>query len=339
MARSVLTIGSFDGVHLGHRALLGAARELAAAHSAKVVALAFDPHPLTTISPDSAPFRLTTWLTRRNLLLQAGADVVIRLQPCRDVLDLAPEAFVQRMVQDHAPRAFVEGPDFHFGCRRAGDIALLARLGDAMDFDAHIIQPVTTVLDDHSIVQVSSTLTRWLLRHGRVGDAARLLGRPYRLEGEVVPGDRRGRLIGFPTANLLTDLMLPADGVYAARAILPDGRILPAALNVGERPTFGGATRTVEAHILSAPPNSPGSVPPESSWAPLAGLPEYHWPLELELVAWLRDQVRFAGVEGLRDQLHRDCDRVREVLDRDASPPIPSHSRDVRAALVAGAHP
>ncbi len=318
--RSVLSIGSFDGVHRGHAALIRRARELAVAGppETRVVALVFDPHPLTVINPESAPARVTLFDDRRRWLLEAGADEVVRLQPAPELLSLSPEAFIDRKVSEFAPIAIVEGADFRFGRGRAGDVALLGELGLRKGFRAEVLEPVTVTLDDHSLVAASSTLCRWLLRHGRVRDAATVLGRPHRLIGVVAQGDRRGRTIGFPTANVISELLLPADGVYAARAVLPSGASVPAAVNIGERPTFAGAARTVEAHLLLDPADNPASPAcgplPGVPWAPVPGLSEYGWTIELELIGWLRDQVRFAGIGALVEQLRRDCARVRELV-------------------------
>jgi riboflavin kinase/FMN adenylyltransferase len=303
----VLTIGSFDGVHQGHAALIAAAKALAAPHRARVVAMAFDPHPLTALNPPSAPGRLTTWPQRQRLLLAAGADEVVRLPPSPAMLALTAEEFVAHIVRDQRPLAIVEGPDFRFGRARAGDNAMLAALGQRHGFAVRVLEPVEATLDDHSVVTVSSSLTRWLLRQGRVRDAWRLLARPYTLVGEIVRGDRRGRTIGFPTANIHTPLMLPGDGVYAARAVLDDARVFPAAVNIGPRPTFPDAPPSVEAHLILPTPDA------HAPWAPIEGLPEYGWSIRLELCAFLRDQAKFPGLPALRAQLARDVDRARTL--------------------------
>jgi riboflavin kinase/FMN adenylyltransferase len=160
-------------------------------------------------------------------------------------------------------------------------------------------------------------MVRWLLNNGRVSDAARVLGRPHTLRGMVVRGDRRGRTIGYPTANIESPCLAPADGVYAGRARLGDGRVFTAAISVGTKPTFGEGMRAVEAVLMgeSADPAADGLVgrgaPP---WAPLPGLPEYGWMIDLEFVAWIREQVRFDGVERLLDQMARDCARIAEIV-------------------------
>ncbi len=301
---SVLTIGNFDGVHIGHATLIARARAIAAQHASRprVVALSFDPHPLTRLRPELAPPMLTTFEERCRLLSAAGADAVVRLEPTQELLSLSPEAFVAHIVAEHAPVAIVEGPDFHFGKSRAGNNKVLADLGRLHGFEVSVVAPVESSLNDQSIVTVSSTIIRWLVQHGRVADAARLLGRPYILTGTVVRGDQRGRQIGFPTANLATPCMLPADAVYAGTAELADGRRFHSAIHVGTRSTFDDSTRTVEAYILD--------------WkGPVAeGTAEYGWPLRLEIAHWLRDQARFETVGHLVEQIGRDVNRTRTLV-------------------------
>lgn len=307
-ARTVLTIGNFDGVHLGHRALIARARELADAEAGtgRVVALTFHPHPVTVLAPERAGPALTTFDRRVMALREAGADEIVRLEPTTQLLGSSPEAFIARLVEEYAPGAIVEGSDFRFGQARAGDVQTLLRLGKAMGFDVEIVEPVSVALSDQTIVTASSSIVRWLLQHGRIRDATRVLGRPYELAGNVIRGDRRGREIGFPTANLRFETLAPGDGVYAAQAALPGGRLYPAAVHVGPRATFDLPERTVEAHIMRWP-------------GPLAeGTPEYEWPLVLLFYGWLRGQAKFESVETLVEQMGRDVGRAKEMLDRRA---------------------
>ncbi|MDX2018146.1 MAG: riboflavin kinase [Planctomycetota bacterium] len=321
MSRSAVTIGNFDGVHAGHAALLAKCREAVRAGRAdRVVAMTFDPHPASLLRPGTEPARLTTLERRRELLRAAGADEVVALTPTPELLDLSPEDFVRRVVREHGATVFAEGPDFRFGRGRGGGLETLRALGPTMGFALLEVAPVEVSLSDHTLVPASSSVTRWLVSHGRVGDARRVLSRAdgtgYELEGTVTRGDRRGRTIGFPTANLACETMLPDDGVYAARATVP-GRAgtIPAALNVGTRPTFQGVERRVEAHIIG--------LAPASAQAPeIPGLPEYGWRLRLELVAYLRDQVKFASLPALVEQLGRDVARAREIASQRAEPTI-----------------
>jgi len=304
---SVVTIGSFDGVHLGHGALVRRARAIAdelgrAGARARVVALAFFPHPVSVLAPGREPALLSTFEHRSSRLRALGADDVIALEPSPEMLARTPEEFVGWLVDHHHPAAVVEGTDFHFGKGRAGSVRTLADLGKRFGFATEIVPPVEVALTDQTIVTASSTITRWVVEHGRVRDAARVLGRPYALSGTVVRGDRRGRTIGFPTANIETIQAIPGDGVYAGIAILPDGRRMPAAVHVGPRSTFGRENRTVEAYIMDwAGPEAEGGA-------------EYGWPITVEFIAWLRGQVRFDSVDALVAQIRRDVNRARSAI-------------------------
>lgn len=304
--KSVLTIGNFDGVHLGHAALVARARTIADADGLRVVSLSFDPHPASLLRPGAEPPRLTTFEQRREQLLALGVDEVHRLEPTPDLLDQTPEAFIDRIVEQHAPAAIVEGVDFRFGKGRAGGMDTLAALGAGHGFEAIPVEPLEVALSDHALVVASSTVTRWLLAHGRVRDAARVLGRPYEMAGTIVSGDRRGRTIGYPTANLDSPCLPPGDGVYAGLADLPDGRTVPAAISVGTKPQFtrGEAPRTTEAFLLDI----------ERDGSAIAGLAEYGWPIRLRFIGFLRDQGRFAGLDALLAQMDRDCARARRML-------------------------
>lgn len=318
--RCVITVGNFDGVHVGHAALIARARDLARAHNAPggVVVLAFDPHPRTRLRPDSAPPPLTAFDQRAGLLRAAGADSVHRLEPTDDLLGLSPAAFIEWVIKTFEPCAFVEGPDFRFGNGRAGDLDTLRQLGDSRGFEVVTVPALATALSDNTIVTASSSIARWLVERGRARDAWNVLGRPHRLAGTVVQGDRRGRGLGFPTANLDTPNLLPADGVYAALAHTPDGQHQPAAVSVGTKPQFqnqaGPHARTAEAFLLDAAA--------EPGQANIPGLPEYGWPLALDIIGWLRDQMRFDSVERLLAQMSRDCSRAREIADAVTLPPL-----------------
>jgi riboflavin kinase / FMN adenylyltransferase len=305
--QTVLSIGSFDGVHAAHVALVRDARHLADAGGARAVALCFDPHPATLLRPQAVPPRLTTFGQRRDLLLAAGAHEVVRLEPTRELLSKSPEEFIGEVVERFAPLAFVEGRDFHFGHRRAGTIQTLEGLGERYGFTVHIHQTMEAALTDNTVVPVSSTLVRWLLEQGRVRDAAIVLGRAYAIEGRVVKGDRRGRQIGFPTANIDTPCLVPGDGVYGGTAELEDGRCFTAAISIGSKPTFSSRGRALEAFLLN--------VHPEDASGCIPGLPEYGWNVRLTLSHWLRDQAKFGSVAELIDQMHRDCQRIASLSE------------------------
>jgi riboflavin kinase/FMN adenylyltransferase len=312
---SVITVGNFDGVHLGHGAILRRAQELARAHNAPggVLVLSFDPHPATRIAPARAPRRLTAFEHRVALLRDAGAAHVHRLEPTDEFLGLSPEGFVEWVCGRFNPCAWVEGPDFHFGRGRAGNMATLRNLGEDRGFEVDQVSAVAVALTDNTVVTASSTIARWLIERGRARDVWCVLGRPHRLVGAVTRGDRRGRTLGFPTANIDTACMLPGDGVYGAVATLPDGLRYPAALSVGTKPQFDGEVRTAEAFILglTSEPGGPN----------LPGLPEYGWPITIDIVGWVRGQMRFDSVERLVEQMGRDCARAREAAHAAMYPP------------------
>lgn len=313
---TVVTIGNFDGVHLGHVALVRRAREIAerAGGGVRVVALAFDPHPAATLAPERVPPRLTTFEQRARLLGEAGADEVARLEPTGELLAMTPEQFLDEVVAELRPVAVVEGADFRFGNRRAGDVGTLEAIGKSMGFALEVVPPVEVALTDGTVVRASSTVTRWLLENGRARDAAAVLGRVHEVRGVVVKGDQRGRGIGYPTANVKSDVMAPGDGVYAGWGELPGGKRMVAAISVGDKPTFAGSAKAVEAFLMK-PEGGAGAVKAVKSWRPLHGLAEYGWPLRLTFEHWVREQVRFEGVPALLEQIERDCVRICEMMD------------------------
>ncbi|HHN77237.1 MAG TPA: hypothetical protein ENK11_00990, partial [Phycisphaerales bacterium] len=327
-------------------------------------------HPAAVLRPGRAPGRLSTFEQRAGLLCRAGADEVRRLEPDRALLSMSPETFLRYVKDEFHPGWLVEGADFHFGKGRSGHIGEMRSIGDRLGFRVEVVEPVEVVLRDHAIVTASSTIIRWLIGCGRVADAAIVLGRPYELTGVVVAGDRRGRAIGFPTANLAPEQAPPAAGVYAAMADLPGGRSLPAAVHVGERPSIGDGEHRVEAHILGLPTSfadaeqrapgvSEGAVIHDDQgasgasgasarrsragclpdWQPIDGLDETGWRLSLRFVSWVRDPIPFSSVDRLADQLARDCrrvaDRLRSVdevfIDTPVPPAIPASSEETPA--------
>lgn len=291
---SSLTVGVFDGVHLGHRSLL--ARVCALAGSGReATVLTFDPHPLEVVAPERAPRMLTTIPQRVELLSSLGITTVGVLDFAR-IRHLAAEEFaVDILARRLRAEVVVIGADFRFGRDRRGDPELLERVGRAAGFGVEVV-PAVAGPDGEPY---SSTRIRSLLAEGRVGEAATLLGRPFELRGTVEPGDARGRAIGFPTANLAMPerMALPADGVYAVRAVV-DGEEHPAVVNVGIRPTFGGGRRTVEAHLLDFDREV------------------YGRPMSLQFVERLRGERRFGSVDELAAQLARDVESGRVALAR-----------------------
>ncbi|HYE61234.1 MAG TPA: bifunctional riboflavin kinase/FMN adenylyltransferase [Phycisphaerales bacterium] len=294
---TAVTIGNFDGVHLGHAALVRRCRELAGGGPVRV--LSFDPHPMTLLRPQSAPARLSGFEQREAWLRGLGADEVVRLTPDESLLNKSAREFVVWLVERYRPRFVVEGDDFHFGKGRLGNNDTLRALGGELGFEVDVVPPVEVALGDDLIVRASSSIVRWLITQGRVADAGRVLGRAYEVAGVVRQGDQRGRTIGYPTANLSTEQLLPADGVYAAYAVLPNARRYACAVNVGTRPTFEGVERRLEAYVLEAP---------------ASGLEGYNWRLRVQLVAWVREDLKFDDVPSLVRQIERDCARVRDLL-------------------------
>lgn len=298
----VVTIGNFDGVHLGHQALLRAARSSADAQGqrGRVIAVVFAKHPAAILRDTPLAPPITPSDARAELLRHHGADEVVAIDPTRELLAMSPEAFLDSFFEEHRPDAIVEGDDFRFGANRAGDIAALRSLCQPRGVETIIVDQVDVGLTDQLVVRASSTITRWLLDRGRVSDAAIVLGRPHRLAGKVVRGDRRGREIGFPTANIDCPALFPADGIYAGFATLDDGQRWPAAISVGTKPTFNGVHRVVEAYLCG--------------WDGPRG-DEYGWGCALDCIAWIREQVRFASIASLVEQIERDVDQILRCLD------------------------
>jgi riboflavin kinase/FMN adenylyltransferase len=296
----VLTIGNFDGLHLGHQTMLKTVIERAHALSGEAVVYTFEPHPRKVLYPEKAPRLLTTFDQKRQLLDDIGVDVLIAEPFDRDFARVTPEQFVREYIHQRIrPVEVYVGYDFHYGRDREGSMRLLTETGPRLGFAVTIIPEVTVGGAD-----VSSTRIRDLLSEGRVEEAAALLARPFAIRGRVVPGDRRGRSLGFPTANLEAENeVLPAAGVYAGRVRLLDdeGRadapLHPAVLNVGVRPTFeDGQGFLAEAHLL----DWQGDL--------------YGEHVEVDFRHRLRGERRFDGVEALREQIARDADEARARL-------------------------
>lgn len=298
-----LTIGNFDGCHAGHASLVARARELAGP-GGRVEAMCFYPHPRTVLEPrpqsDAKPV-LMTYERREAVLRGMGADEVIRLEPTRELLAMTPDRFVSGVLLPRRPSWIVEGEDFRFGKARAGDVRTLAALGAHLGFGVEVAGTVEVAMSDQRVAPASSSLARWLVGEGRVEDAAAVLGRAHTIDGVVERGDRRGREIGFPTANVRTACLPPREGIYAGVAHLADGRSFTAAIHVGRRPTFDDPRPTIEAFVLG--------------WAgPVAeGREEYGWTIALEFRRWVRDQLRFPGVGPLVEQMNRDVALVRAM--------------------------
>lgn len=289
VADGAVTVGNFDGVHRGHRELVAAARRWADRVNGPCVAVTFDPPPGAVLRPVAGLLPLTTLDHRAELLHAAGADEVVVLATDAGLLSLSPEAFFEDVLQGLLEaKAVVEGYNFHFGRGRAGDTAALRRFCEAARIGFEEVSPLTVGGEP-----VSSSRVRAALVAGDVNGAAELLGRPYRIDGTVVTGAKRGRTLGFPTANLDgVETLLPKEGVYAVRAAVGEATY-PAAANVGPNPTFGEDARKIEVHLIGF------------------GGDIYGQPMGVEFVARLRDTRPFAGVSELSDQLQRDVEAAR----------------------------
>jgi riboflavin kinase/FMN adenylyltransferase len=297
LSRPVVAIGNFDGVHRGHAYIFQEARRLAREAGGEAVVLTFDPHPAKLLAPRFAPPLITSTERKLELIAEAGIDVVVVERFDRALAALSPEAFAVGVLGPDGigARRVCVGHDFTFGAQRAGTVATLQTLGRTAGFAVTIIDPVAI----EGLV-CSSTKVREFVLEGRVVGAARVLGRPPEVEGEVVRGDGRGRSIGVPTANIRPEAeLVPKNGVYAGWAELcgGDGRRFGAAINVGTNPTFvADRPVTVEAHLLDA------------------DLELYGRRLRIAFVERLRDEERFSSREALVEQIQRDIARTRALL-------------------------
>jgi riboflavin kinase / FMN adenylyltransferase len=298
-APCAVAVGNFDGVHVGHAAIVGRLRAAAARHGVSAVVLTFDPHPASILRPEQAPLPLTTPARRAELLLALGVNAVCVQPADAALMALEAEAFYAGVLRGRfAARAIVEGQDFRFGARRRGDVAMLATLCSRDGVELDVVPPV--VIDGEA---VSSSRIRTLVAAGRVAEAHTLMTAPYRLTGAVVVGARRGGTIGFPTANLAgIATLLPALGVYAAVAHV-DGVAVPAAVHVGPNVTFGETSVSVEAHLIG-----------------FAG-DLYGRPLDVDFLDRVRDTRRFSSVEDLKAQLADDVAAARRIVAAAASSP------------------
>ncbi|HEU0045174.1 bifunctional riboflavin kinase/FAD synthetase [Sphingomonas sp.] len=289
----VVALGNFDGFHLGHQAVVGRAIERARAAGRPALVATFDPHPVRFFRPDAPPFRLTTLDQRERLFAVAGADAMVVFRFDAALAALTAEQFVaERLVDGLDVGGVVTGEDFTFGYAKRGNTAVMATLGAQHGFAAETVGPVA--LDG---VPVSSSRIRHALQAGDPGAAARLLTRPFAIEGVVRHGDKLGRTMGYPTANLDLDRYLrPAYGIYAVRGRLPDGRVLDGAANLGVRPTFEPPKELLEPYFF----DFSGDL--------------YGQRIEVELVEYLRPEAKFDGLDALTAQMEQDCARARAVL-------------------------
>ena len=295
---AVMSVGNFDGVHLGHMRLLNYGKS----HlndAGELVVVTFEPHPMSRLRPELAPPRLTPPPMKRALLEKAGVDVLVELPPTPEVLSISARGFFNLLVEDLHVAHLVEGPDFSFGKGREGNLRNLQAWAEGTTMQVHAVEELSVALTTLHVVEVRSSLVRWLVAYGRVRDAAICLGRPYTLQGKIVRGFQRGRQLGMPTANFdCGEQFIPADGVYAGRCTVA-GKVYAAGVSIGTLPTFGETKRQVEAHLLGFD----GDL--------------YDQVMQVELLDYLREQIRFPSLEALKSRMWADMRRCQALATMD----------------------
>ncbi|SNS50645.1 FMN adenylyltransferase /riboflavin kinase [Sphingomonas laterariae] len=296
----VIALGNFDGFHRGHQAVVARARDLARADGRPLIVATFDPHPVRFFQPDAEPFRLTTLDQRERLFAGAGADAMLVFHFDAELASETAEQFVaERIAARTGAAALVTGQDFTFGRGRGGNTAVLATLGAAHGIATEAVAPVADATGP-----ISSSRIRDALKAGDCETATALLTRPFTIEGPVLHGDKVGRQLGFPTANLdMGNYLRPAYGIYAVRGHLPDGRVVGGAANLGIRPSFDPPKELLEPHFF----DFAGSL--------------YGDTIAVELVSFLRPEARFDSLEALRTQIDADCAEAERRLA--AAPTVP----------------
>ncbi len=296
----VITIGNFDAVHLGHQAILRRVVELAKNHDFLPVVMTFEFHPLKFLNPKAAPAMLMPLDRRLAIMENIGIELVVVARCVASLLHMERDEFIRDvLLKFFHVHSIIEGRNFRFGCDRTGDIDHLIRVGPKFGFQAVRIESIQVDLDDLGVKTISSSLIRKLIADGRVDLARRGLGRPFSLAGKVITGANRGRTLGFPTANLDTgEILLPQDGIYAARAGI-DGNSFPAAGVIGPAPTFEQYQRAVEAHVLDYQADLYGKI------------------ISLDFYRRIRPIMKFDNSAHLVDQINRDIETVRDILNRE----------------------
>ncbi|MER7187466.1 bifunctional riboflavin kinase/FAD synthetase [Streptomyces hyaluromycini] len=296
--RSVVTIGSYDGVHRGHQLIIRHAVDRARELGIPAVVVTFDPHPSEVVRPGSHPPLLAPHHTRAELMAELGVDAVLILPFTTEFSKLSAADFVVKVLVDklHA-KAVVEGPNFRFGHKAAGNVEFLIEQGTVYDFEVEVVDLFVRG-EAGGGEPFSSTLTRRLVAEGDMAGAREILGRPHRVEGVVVRGAQRGRELGFPTANVetLPHTAIPADGVYAGY-LHAQGEVMPAAISVGTNPQFDGTERTVEAYAIDR-----------------LGLDLYGLHVAVDFLAYVRGQAKFDSLDALLEQMAEDVKRCRELV-------------------------
>ncbi len=293
----IAAIGNFDGVHLGHQHLLQETARFARRHGARTGVIVFEPHPRRYFRPDDPPFLLTTPAQRDALLRDCGVDEVMALRFNEALASLSPEAFVNSVLRDQLGLAgAVTGADFRFGAKRAGDGAALQSLGKAAGLNIHLVD---VLADDGAEEKFGSSAVRKALQAGDVKSAAAMLGRPWAVHGYIVEGQKLGRTLGFPTANMtLGDYIEPRRGVYAVTATL-DGATHKGVANFGRRPTVGSDAPLLETHLFDFAGDLYGKT------------------MKIAFVEFIRDEKKFDGLDALKAQIEKDMTTSKEILNRD----------------------
>ena len=305
---SVLTIGNFDGVHIGHQKILQTAKDTAAEKSTKMVVMTFEPHPLAVLHPQQKLDILTPLILKKHLLSEAGADYLLLVKSSPELLKLSPDVFVERFISKGIqPSIVVEGESFNFGAGRTGNAQTLQQMGEKIGFLVSVIEPKDIELSTGQTVKISSTVIRNMLNSGQVADASLALSRPYCLIGKIIPGRGKGKQLGFPTANMAPpEQLVPAEGVYAGfvniadteQDLCKDKATRPAALSIGTTQTLGADyPLLIEAHILT------GDV------GDLHG----KW-LAMDFIHRIRSQQKFDTEKQLSEQIAKDCKTANEIL-------------------------
>ncbi|MEV0281525.1 bifunctional riboflavin kinase/FAD synthetase [Streptomyces sp. NPDC050610] len=297
--RSVVTIGSYDGVHRGHQLIIGRAVERARELGVPSVVVTFDPHPSEVVRPGSHPPLLAPHHRRAELMAELGVDALLILPFTTEFSKLSPADFVVKVLVDklHA-RLVVEGPNFRFGHKAAGNVGFLVELGSTYDYEVEVIDLFVSG-EAGGGQPFSSTLTRRLVAEGDVAGAMEILGRPHRVEGVVVRGAQRGRELGYPTANVetLPHTAIPADGVYAGW-LTADGETMPAAISVGTNVQFDATERTVEAYAIDR-----------------VDLDLYGLHVAVDFLAYLRGMEKFDSIDTLLERMAGDVKRARQLVE------------------------
>src|SRR4030042_1534006 len=307
-AGAVLTIGNFDGVHIGHQAVLSTAKQIAEKKQPEAVVMTFQPHPLSILNHQKAPDTLTPPVLKEHLLAESGAKILFVAKSELELLSLSAADFIERFIlKEIRPSVIVEGEDFNFGHKRTGSVHTLQKLLEPKNIEVIIVNPKKAKRADGRTVEVSSTVIRDMVTKGKVAYAAILLGRPYRLIGNIVPGRGKGKQLGFPTLNLKKpQQIIPPEGVYAGMVEIGNSEEqvclakekIPAAFSIGRTTTYGAnQSLLIEAHLLS------------ENAEQFTG--RY---MAMDFIERIRNQQKFENEKKLSEQIDKDCRKAQQIL-------------------------